>query len=156
MAFGGGGFAVSYPAAAELAKAFDDRDGGGCLDRYRDLFGSDERVHACLSELGVPLTREPGFHQLDFRGDAYGFLAAHPVAPLVSLHHLDLIQPISPHGRTSLDAVRSLMDAYRHDPARTLQQTICYHHDGRGHNWSVSVAWGYTASWRPRCRRSSP
>jgi hypothetical protein len=149
MAFGGGGFAVSYPAAAELAKAFDDRDGGGCLDRYRDLFGSDERVHACLSELGVPLTREPGFHQLDFRGDAYGFLAAHPVAPLVSLHHLDLIQPISPHGRTSLDAVRSLMDAYRHDPPRTLQQTICYHHDGRGHNWSVSVAWGYTAQVYP-------
>jgi hypothetical protein len=41
------------------------------------------------------------------------------------------------------------MDAYRHDPARTLQQTICYHHDGRGHNWSVSVAWGYTAQVYP-------
>jgi hypothetical protein len=60
MAFGGGGFAVSYPAAAELAGVID-----GCLDRYKDLFGSDERVHACLSELGIPLTREPGFHQVD-------------------------------------------------------------------------------------------
>jgi hypothetical protein len=58
-AFGGGGFAVSYPAAAALATAID-----GCLDRYRYFFGSDERVKACLSELGVPLTREPGFHQV--------------------------------------------------------------------------------------------
>lgn len=93
--------------------------------------------------------------QLDVRGDAYGLLAAHPVAPLVSLHHLDLIQPISPHGRTSLDAVRSLVDVSRHDPARTLQQAFCYHYDGPGsgggggHNWSVSVAWGYTAQLYP-------
>ncbi|KAF8776427.1 hypothetical protein HU200_003507 [Digitaria exilis] len=59
MAFGGGGFAVSYPAAAALAKAMD-----GCLDRYVYFYGSDQRVQACLTELGVPLTREPGFHQL--------------------------------------------------------------------------------------------
>jgi hypothetical protein len=59
MAFGGGGFAVSYPAAAELAGAMD-----GCLDRYSQFYGSDQRVQACLSELGVPLTREPGFHQV--------------------------------------------------------------------------------------------
>jgi hypothetical protein len=60
MAFGGGGFAVSYAAAAELAGVMD-----GCLDRYRHLLESDERVHACLSELGIPLTREPGFHQVN-------------------------------------------------------------------------------------------
>ena len=59
MAFGGGGFAVSYPAAAELARAMD-----GCLDRYSQFYGSDQRVQACLSELGIPLTREPGFHQV--------------------------------------------------------------------------------------------
>lgn len=59
MKFGGGGFAVSLPAARELAKAM-----GGCLERYGYLFGSDQRVHACLSEIGVPLTREPGFHQV--------------------------------------------------------------------------------------------
>ena len=67
----------------------------------------------------------------------------------MSLHHLDLIQPISPHGGTSLDAVRSLVDAARHDPARTLQQTFCYHHDDGGRTWSVSVAWGYTAQVYP-------
>ncbi|CAO2198552.1 unnamed protein product [Urochloa humidicola] len=145
MAFGGGGFALSYPAAAELAGAID-----GCIDRYRDMFGSDERVHACLSELGIPLTREPGFHQLDFHGDAYGLLSAHPVAPLVSLHHLDNIEPINPQGRTPLGAVRSLVDAAQLDPARSLQQAFCYHHDdGGGYNWSVSIAWGYAAQLYP-------
>ncbi|XP_062216081.1 uncharacterized protein LOC133916430 [Phragmites australis] len=143
MAFGGGGFAVSYPAAAALAKAID-----GCLDRYRLFYGSDQRVQACLSELGVPLTREHGFHQVDIRGDAYGMLAAHPVAPLVSLHHLDHIQPISPQGKTALDAVRPLVGASRFDPARALQQSFCYQH-GPGYTWSVSVAWGYTVQVYP-------
>ncbi|GJN08326.1 hypothetical protein PR202_ga26233 [Eleusine coracana subsp. coracana] len=213
MAFGGGGFAVSYPAAAALAKAID-----GCLERYRWFYGSDQRVQACLSELGVPLTREPGFHQVnsapfpsffvlskprreegglnidvavssvpataqrlvgathhlaaqvsgrlfpvtkfprvdnvvlvqvDVRGDAYGMLAAHPVAPLVSLHHLDHIQPISPRGKTALDAVRPLVDASRYDPARALQQSFCYQHGPGGYTWSVSVAWGYTVQVYP-------
>ncbi|XP_062210731.1 uncharacterized protein LOC133912151 [Phragmites australis] len=143
MAFGGGGFAVSYPAAAELARSID-----GCLDRYRWFYGSDQRVQACLSELGVPLTREPGFHQVDIRGDAYGMLAAHPMAPLVSLHHLDHIQPISPQGKTALDAVRPLIGASHFDPARLLQQSFCYQH-GPGYTWSVSVAWGYTVQVYP-------
>ncbi|KAK3151164.1 hypothetical protein QOZ80_3AG0242530 [Eleusine coracana subsp. coracana] len=142
-AFGGGGIAISYPAAAELTKAID-----GCLDRYEALYGSDERVHACLSELGIPLTREPGFHQMDIRGDAYGMLAAHPVAPLVSLHHLDRVQPINPQGKTPVDALRPLVDASKFDPARILQQSICYQ-QGPGYNWSVSVAWGYTAQIYP-------
>ncbi|KAJ0987813.1 hypothetical protein J5N97_006169 [Dioscorea zingiberensis] len=139
MAFGGGGFAISYPAAAELARVMD-----GCLDRYMYFYGSDQRIQACLSELGVPLTREAGFHQVDIRGDTYGMLAAHPIAPLVSLHHLNSVKPVSPSRTTQLEALRSLMDASRHDPARTLQQTFCYNRD-QGHNWSVSVSWGYTA-----------
>ncbi|XP_066395618.1 uncharacterized protein [Miscanthus floridulus] len=142
-AFGGGGFAVSYPAAAALAETID-----GCLGRYRFFFGSDERVKACLSELGVPLTREPGFHQVDIRGDAYGMLAAHPVAPLVSLHHLDHVEPITPRGKTALDAVRPLVGASRFDPARVLQQSFCYQR-GPGYVWSVSVAWGYTVQVYP-------
>lgn len=59
MAYGGGGFAISYPLAVELAK-MQDR----CIQRYPALYGSDDRMHACMSELGVPLTREPGFHQV--------------------------------------------------------------------------------------------
>ncbi|CAN4100915.1 unnamed protein product [Withania somnifera] len=58
MAYGGGGFAISYPLAKELEK-FQDR----CIQRYPGLYGSDDRIQACMAELGVPLTREPGFHQ---------------------------------------------------------------------------------------------
>lgn len=86
--------------------------------------------------------------QVDIRGDAYGMLAAHPVAPLVSLHHLDHIEPISPRGKTALEAVRPLVGASHLDPARTLQQSFCYQH-GPGYVWSVSVAWGYTVQLYP-------
>jgi len=58
-AFGGGGFAVSYPLACELVKILD-----GCIERYHSFYGSDEKVSACVAELGVPLTRESGFHQV--------------------------------------------------------------------------------------------
>ncbi|WOL00704.1 hypothetical protein Cni_G09417 [Canna indica] len=143
MAFGGGGFAVSAPAAAELARVID-----GCLDRYAYFYGSDQRVQSCLSELGVPLTREPGFHQLDLRGDAYGILAAHPVAPLVSLHHLDYLEPIIPHRGGQLDALRTLVNASLFDPGRILQQSFCYEAQ-RAFTWSVSVSWGYTVQLYP-------
>lgn len=59
MAFGGGGVAVSYPLAEALAGMQDE-----CLERYPKLYGSDDRLHACISELGVPLSREYGFHQV--------------------------------------------------------------------------------------------
>lgn len=59
MAFGGGGFAISYPLAKAIEK-MQDR----CLQRYPDLYGSDDRMHACMAELGVPLTKELGFHQV--------------------------------------------------------------------------------------------
>eukprot|EP00262_Sarcandra_glabra_P022062 TRINITY_DN9599_c0_g1_i1.p1 TRINITY_DN9599_c0_g1~~TRINITY_DN9599_c0_g1_i1.p1 ORF type:complete len:285 (-),score=-6.15 TRINITY_DN9599_c0_g1_i1:319-1173(-) len=59
LAFGGGGYAISYALAAELSKVMD-----GCLDRYTELSGGDQRVQVCITELGVPLTREPGFHQV--------------------------------------------------------------------------------------------
>lgn len=61
MAFGGGGFAISYPLAAQLVDKMD-----GCLQRYHFFYGSDQRVWACISELGVPLTPERGFHQVNF------------------------------------------------------------------------------------------
>jgi len=59
MAYGGGGFAISYPLAKELAK-MQDR----CIQRYPALYGSDDRMQACMAELGVPITREQGFHQV--------------------------------------------------------------------------------------------
>eukprot|EP00252_Welwitschia_mirabilis_P013042 TRINITY_DN2883_c0_g1_i7.p1 TRINITY_DN2883_c0_g1~~TRINITY_DN2883_c0_g1_i7.p1 ORF type:complete len:350 (+),score=43.35 TRINITY_DN2883_c0_g1_i7:479-1528(+) len=59
MAYGGGGFAISYPLAKALQGMQDE-----CIQRYPALYGSDDRIQACMSELGVPLTKEPGFHQV--------------------------------------------------------------------------------------------
>ncbi|XP_078174909.1 uncharacterized protein LOC144568428 [Carex rostrata] len=143
MAFGGGGFAISYPAVAELARVMDT-----CLDRYANFYGSDQRVQSCLVELGIPLTREPGFHQVDVRGDIYGMLAAHPIAPLVSLHHLDYVKVIIPNRPSQLEALQSLFSAYQVDPARILQQAFCYD-AGTGVVLSVSVSWGYTVQVYP-------
>lgn len=60
MAYGGGGFAISRPLAEALARIQD-----GCIRRYPALYGSDDRIQACMAELGVPLTKHPGFHQYD-------------------------------------------------------------------------------------------
>nr|GMC63703.1 uncharacterized protein LOC109186749 [Ipomoea batatas] len=169
MAFGGGGFAISYPLAAELVKIMD-----GCLNRYFYFYGSDQRVWACVGELGVSLTRELGFHQLrlaqpatypsspsvvvfnahdvfgpfhqiDIRGDPFGLLAAHPVAPLVSLHHLDDVNPLFPN-QTQLDSLRAITEAYKMNPARIMQQSFCYWKQ----KWSVSVSWGYAVQIYPQ------
>ncbi|KAK0589631.1 hypothetical protein LWI29_016556 [Acer saccharum] len=134
MAFGGAGFAISAPLAKVLAKVFDS-----CIERYPHLYGSDSRVSSCLLELGVGLTREPGFHQFDVRGNLFGLLAAHPTAPLVSLHHLDHIEPIFPN-MTRIKALEHFYEAGNIDTGRLLQQTVCY---DRWFSWTISVSWGY-------------
>lgn len=134
MAYGGGGFAISYPLAVELEK-MQDR----CIQRYAGLYGSDDRIHACMAELGVPLTREAGFHQYDVYGDLLGLLAAHPVAPLVSLHHLDVVEPIFP-GMKRAKAIQHLLQSADLDSASIMQQSICY---DKKRWWSISVSWGY-------------
>ncbi|XP_014496661.2 uncharacterized protein LOC106758232 [Vigna radiata var. radiata] len=143
MAFGGGGFAISYPLAKELVRILD-----GCIDRYAEFYGSDQKIQSCISEIGVQVTKEPGFHQVDIRGNPYGLLASHPVAPLVSLHHLDYVDPIFP-GMTRVGAVKKLVSAYEKDTGRTLQKSFCY--DLR-RNWSVSVSWGYSVEIYPSLR----
>ncbi|MCX2957072.1 MAG: DUF604 domain-containing protein, partial [Candidatus Regiella insecticola] len=32
--------------------------------RYHKFYGSDQKIQGCLSEIGVPLTKEVGFHQV--------------------------------------------------------------------------------------------
>ncbi|XP_021748215.1 uncharacterized protein LOC110714060 [Chenopodium quinoa] len=134
MAFGGGGFAISYPLALAIEKMQD-----GCIQRYTGLYGSDDRIQACLAELGVPLTREPGFHQCDVHGNLFGILTAHPVAPLVTLHHLEIVDPIFPY-MTRLQALQRLKIAAEVDSDSLMQQSICY---DSTRNWTVSVSWGY-------------
>ncbi|KAJ8749249.1 hypothetical protein K2173_018728 [Erythroxylum novogranatense] len=134
MAFGGAGFAISYPLAKVLAKTFDS-----CIQRYPHLYGSDSRIYSCMAELGIGLTREPGFHQMDVRGDIFGLLTSHPVTPLVSLHHFDYVNPIFPN-MTTLKALELLLRAVKVDSLRILQRTICY---DRWFSWTISVSWGY-------------
>lgn len=134
MAFGGAGFAISSSLAKVLAKVFDS-----CLERYPHLYGSDGRVYSCLAELGVGLTHEPGFHQVDLTGNTFGLLAAHPVTPLLSLHHPDYTDPIFPN-MTTTQALKHLFEAVNVDSQRMLQQTICY---DRWFSWTISVSWGY-------------
>lgn len=135
MAFGGAGFAISYPLAKVLAKNLD-----GCIKRYPTVYGEDHLIQSCITELGISFTREPGFHQMDLHDDISGFLSAHPQAPLISLHHLDFVDPIFP-SLSRYDALRRLMRASAVDSSRILQQTIGYDHKNR---WSVSVSWGYS------------
>ncbi|CAK8560793.1 unnamed protein product [Lathyrus sativus] len=134
MAFGGGGFAISYPLAVALEK-MQDR----CIQRYPGLYGSDDRIQACMAELGVPLTKEKGFHQFDVYGNLFGLLAAHPIAPLVSLHHLDVVEPIFPNV-SRIQALKRLTVPMTLDPAGLIQQSICY---DKSRNWTISVSWGY-------------
>ncbi|KAK3156920.1 hypothetical protein QOZ80_2AG0113820 [Eleusine coracana subsp. coracana] len=120
MAFGGGGVALSLPLAAALAETLDV-----CIERYPRLYGSDDRLHACITELGVPLSREYGFHQWDIRGNAHGLLAAHPIAPFISIHHVELVDPIYP-GLSSLESLELFTKAMKMEPMSFLQRSICY------------------------------
>ncbi|KAL2516732.1 Protein of unknown function (DUF604) [Abeliophyllum distichum] len=134
MAYGGGGFAISYPLAKALEK-MQDR----CIQRYPGLYGSDDRMQACMAELGVPLTKELGFHQYDVYGNLFGLLAAHPVTPLVSLHHLDVVEPIFPDV-TRVQALQRLAIPLKLDSAGLMQQSICY---DKVNGWTISVSWGF-------------
>ncbi|KAL5572916.1 hypothetical protein UlMin_022513 [Ulmus minor] len=134
MAYGGGGFAISYPLAKELEK-IQDR----CLQRYPNLYGSDDRIQACMAELGVPLTKHRGFHQFDVYGSLLGLLTAHPITPLVSVHHLDVVQPIFPD-MDRVKALEKLTGPMKMDSASLMQQSICY---DPNRSWTVSVSWGY-------------
>ncbi|GLJ10083.1 hypothetical protein SUGI_0121700 [Cryptomeria japonica] len=66
-------------------------------------------------------------------------LAVHPVGPLVSLHHFEIVEPIFPNLR-KLHALQQLFNPINLDFAVMLQQSICYD-DNR--EWSISVSWGY-------------
>ncbi|KAF9603748.1 hypothetical protein IFM89_037834 [Coptis chinensis] len=136
----GGGIAISYPLAQAISKIQDE-----CLERYPKLYGSDDRLHACIAELGVPLTREHGFHQWDIRGNAHGLLSTHPIAPFVSIHHIEAVDPFYP-GLNSLESLKLFTKAMKTDPKSFLQRSICYDHVRRV---TFSVSLGYVVQVYP-------
>jgi hypothetical protein len=80
----------------------------------------------------------PNF-QVDIRGDPFGLLTSHPLAPLVSLHHLDHLDPIFPN-TTTMNSIEHFFKAVNIDSQRVLQKTVCY---DRWFGWTISVSWGY-------------
>ncbi|KAK6141680.1 hypothetical protein DH2020_024573 [Rehmannia glutinosa] len=116
--FGGAGFMLSYPLAKALANDMEN-----CLRRHAGLSSADLIT------------------MIDLRGDISGFLSSHPKFPLISLHHLDKVDPIFPN-MDRFESTRHLMKAAVVDQSRMLQQTICHH---RQTNWSFSISWGYSA-----------
>ncbi|KAI7998470.1 hypothetical protein LOK49_LG10G02007 [Camellia lanceoleosa] len=131
MACGGGGLAVSYGLAVELVTVLD-----GCIDRYAEMYGSDQKIGGLYEQDWCACHQRAWFSS----GDPYGLLAAHPAAPLVSLHHLDYVQPMFP-GLTQIDSLNKLVQAYNLDLGRTPQHCFCY---DLNRNWSISVSWSYT------------
>lgn len=77
--------------------------------------------------------------QYDVYGNLLGLLAAHPVAPLVSLHHLDVVDPIFP-GLSRVEGVSRLLESVEQDSASIIQQSFCYDKDKY---WSITVSWGF-------------
>ncbi|CAI9759191.1 unnamed protein product [Fraxinus pennsylvanica] len=77
--------------------------------------------------------------QYDVYGNLLGLLGAHPVAPLVSLHHLDVVDPIFP-GKTRVQGLKHLFESVKQDSASIIQQSICY---DKQRYWSISISWGF-------------
>nr|VDC82779.1 unnamed protein product [Brassica rapa] len=77
--------------------------------------------------------------EIDVRGNLFGLLCAHPLAPLVSLHHLDAVDPFFPKTNRT-ESVARLISAASFDSARILQQSVCY---DSSNIVTVSVVWGY-------------
>jgi hypothetical protein len=81
-------------------------------------------------EVQVPDDMVDWVVQLDIKSHELGILAAHPITPLVSLHHLDFIPEIFPKTTTKtftkVEAVKYLLDAATVDPGSILQRSICY------------------------------
>ncbi|KAH8498974.1 hypothetical protein H0E87_017766 [Populus deltoides] len=88
MAFGGAGYALSYPLVEALSTKV-----GGRVQQYPN-YSSDFILQACLADFGVALTHRRGFLQIDLHGDISGLLSAHPQSPILFLH---LHEPLCVH-----------------------------------------------------------
>ncbi|KAL6986296.1 hypothetical protein U1Q18_019664 [Sarracenia purpurea var. burkii] len=99
----------------------------------------DEMRGVVWLDRAVKTKPDEGLPEYDVYGNLFGLLAAHPVAPLVSMHHLDVVEPIFPNV-TRVEALQRLQIPMKLDSAGLIQQSICY--DG-AKKWTVSVSWGF-------------
>ena len=59
MAYGGGGYALSYPLVEALVAKLDE-----CIEKYHFIWAGDKLQSYCLADLGADLIPEKGFHQV--------------------------------------------------------------------------------------------
>lgn len=59
MAYGGAGYALSYPLVEALVAKLDE-----CVERYHFIWAGDQLQSACLADLGADFIPEKGFHQV--------------------------------------------------------------------------------------------
>lgn len=62
----------------------------------------------CIQDLGVPLTREPALHQLDFEGDISGLLESGRLVDFISIHHIAWFELGSGTGKNNLASVERI------------------------------------------------
>lgn len=98
-----------------------------------------KQIHLSICILGTNCLKF-SYLQIDLHRDIFGFLSALPQTPLLSLHHLDVVEPIFPTLNRS-ESVTHLMKAAKIDSSRLLQQSFCY---SNSNNWSFSISWGYS------------
>lgn len=77
--------------------------------------------------------------QWDIKGSAHGLLSSHPIAPFLSIHHIEAVNPLYP-GLSSLDSLKRFVKAMKVEPTSFLQRSICY---DRQHMLTFSVSLGY-------------
>ena len=132
FAFGGGGIIMSQALMREMAPNMQH-----CLQDYISLFGSDQRIAVCAQQAGANLTDNKGMHQCDpVSVDIASLLEAHPLTPLLSLHHMSSVQLA--RGKTLMDVRGSI----RRNPFGALQQSVCIVNAG-----TFSIASGLSVRW---------
>ena len=137
FAFGGAGIIISQALMQILIPKFEE-----CLHNHDGMIGGDQRIGACVKVLspGTELTRFMGMHQIDtvhHDSDFLAVLEAHPVEPLVSLHHLaDVLLP-------SLGNLFGLRPYAKRNPYGILQQSVCQSKEFG----TLSVAAGLSVRW---------
>ncbi|KAL7749039.1 hypothetical protein RI367_005690 [Sorochytrium milnesiophthora] len=98
IAFGGGGTALSRAMVEEVVPDYEK-----CLEKFKNIYGGDDRLGRCVAEAGYKLTREPGFNQFDL-------WELDDIKPYVS-SHMSLFAPLSIHRHDAFNSLFPTMDA---------------------------------------------
>lgn len=66
-------------------------------------------------------------------------MSSHPIAPFVSIHHVEAVNPLYP-GLSTLDSLKLFTEAMVLSPRSVLQRSICYDHTRK---LTFSISLGY-------------